>query len=104
MKPKRIVIWFTLGVALFLSLCSWFTRPVKLDRADRFQNAWMTVHLPAVLMYAGTLAEHDPLKGGGVVFFVFAQWGVVGFLAGVTVRDILLERQLRHWMASRPPS
>src|SRR5688572_760618 len=103
MKPKRIVIWFTFGIALFLSLCTWFTQPSKVDRTDRVQMVWMTVHLPAFLMYAGTLAEHDPFKGWGFLFFVFAQWSVVGFLVGVTVRDMLLERQLRERFPSGPP-
>ena len=102
MKPKKIGLWVAIGTALVLSACSWFTQPVKVDRSDPLQIAWMTVHLPAILIYAGTLAEHDPLMGGGVVFFILAQWSVVGFLAGVTVRDILLDRQLRDRIASTP--
>ena len=43
---------------------------------------WMFAHLPALIAYIGTLAEHDPLKGGGFFFFALIEWTVIGLGLG----------------------
>ena len=88
MKPKTLGILVAVVFALGASAASWFGLSRAGDRDDPLTAPAMVLNLPAVLVYAGTLAEHDPLKGGGAMLFICGQWGAVGAALGWLVSEI----------------
>jgi hypothetical protein len=97
-KPKTVafVVVFALIFCGAASAFSGFTSSLIEGKRQPWAGLWMMLHLPALIAYIGTLAEHDPWRGKGGMqggfIFICLQWAVLGVLLG------FLADFLREWM------
>jgi hypothetical protein len=101
-KPITValLVVFALIFGGVASAFSWFTSAAIEDKNAPWADLWMSLHLPAIVAYIGTLAEHDPWKGKGAFIFICLQWAVLGILFGLFAA--FLRPAIREFLPRKP--